>query len=65
MYFQALLFYGITFMFFRSCTISCMKGHQFPDGSAIANMVCKDGNWLPSKEQWASIPDCEGKAFVF
>lgn len=24
-------------------------------------MICKDGNWQPTKENWVTIPDCEGK----
>nr|XP_034190302.1 hemocytin [Osmia lignaria] len=43
----------------KSCTISCMKNFTFPDGSAVTNLICKDGNWEPTKEDWVSVPDCE------
>ncbi|CAG9836626.1 unnamed protein product [Diabrotica balteata] len=43
----------------KKCTISCMKGHEFPDGSQIATMDCKNGLWIPSKEKWTSIPNCQ------
>ncbi|KAJ3643777.1 hypothetical protein Zmor_026489 [Zophobas morio] len=43
----------------KSCTISCLRGHQFPDGSAIATMTCKEGFWVPDREKWTSLPDCE------
>lgn len=35
-----------------------MEGHEFPDGSEIATMFCKDGQWIPTKEKWSSLPDC-------
>lgn len=35
-----------------------MEGHEFPDGSEIATMFCKDGQWVPSKAKWSSLPDC-------
>ncbi|XP_021940110.1 delta and Notch-like epidermal growth factor-related receptor isoform X2 [Zootermopsis nevadensis] len=43
----------------KTCTIMCADGHKFPDGSAIANMICRDGTWIPSQPEWKSIPDCE------
>jgi von Willebrand factor len=43
----------------KTCTIACLHGHQFPDGSSITTMSCKDGYWLPDKEKWTSLPDCE------
>lgn len=42
----------------RTCTIMCADGHKFPDGSAIANMICRDGTWIPSQPEWKNIPDC-------
>lgn len=44
----------------RSCTITCLENHQFPDGSAIANVFCKEGEWTPARPDWSSIPDCKG-----
>ncbi|XP_014469310.1 PREDICTED: hemocytin isoform X2 [Dinoponera quadriceps] len=43
----------------KSCTVSCMKNFTFPDGSSIANLICKDGSWKPTRGDWISIPDCE------
>ncbi|KAL6266408.1 hypothetical protein P5V15_003260 [Pogonomyrmex californicus] len=43
----------------RTCTISCMKQFTFPDGSSVANLICKDGSWKPTRNDWVSIPDCE------
>lgn len=37
-----------------------MPGHEFPDGSTITNMICKDGSWKPSRENWPAVPDCQG-----
>ncbi|KAG8236358.1 hypothetical protein J437_LFUL016578 [Ladona fulva] len=42
-----------------SCTVECAPNHQFPDGSTFTNMVCKDGNWVPSRPDWVTVPDCE------
>lgn len=50
---------------YRTCTIACLHGHQFPDGSSITTMSCKDGYWLPDKEKWTSLPDCERKLLQF
>lgn len=50
---------------FSTCTITCVKGHQFPDGSSITRMICKNGNWIPAKENWVSVPDCQGKIGLF
>lgn len=49
---------------FRQCTITCMEDHEFPDGSQIANLICKDGQWVPSKTKWSSVPDCAGTSFI-
>lgn len=46
-----------------SCTITCAKGYTFPDGSSITNMICKDGEWAPSRSDQSFIPDCQRKAF--
>ncbi|XP_043601962.1 hemocytin isoform X2 [Bombus pyrosoma] len=43
----------------QSCTISCMKNFTFPDGTSVTNLMCKNGNWKPTREDWVSIPDCE------
>ncbi|XP_056642321.1 hemocytin [Diorhabda sublineata] len=43
----------------KQCTVTCMTGHQFPDGSAIATMTCKDGLWVPTRDKWVTIPDCQ------
>ncbi|XP_066254573.1 hemocytin [Euwallacea similis] len=43
----------------KQCTIECLPGHQFPDGSSITTMVCSNGLWLPSKPQWGAVPDCK------
>uniref|UniRef100_A0AAR5QHC1 Hemocytin n=1 Tax=Dendroctonus ponderosae TaxID=77166 RepID=A0AAR5QHC1_DENPD len=43
----------------KQCTIECLPGHQFPDGSSIATLICNNGFWLPGKAQWAAIPDCK------
>ncbi|XP_078043521.1 hemolectin [Augochlora pura] len=43
----------------KSCTISCMKNFTFPDGTSITNLLCKNGDWVPSKQDWVSVPDCE------
>ncbi|PSN34510.1 hypothetical protein C0J52_13394 [Blattella germanica] len=43
----------------KSCTILCATGFVFPGGSSVANMVCRDGNWVPTRSDWNSIPDCQ------
>ncbi|XP_012135564.1 hemolectin [Megachile rotundata] len=43
----------------KSCTISCMKNFTFPDGTSVTNLMCKNGNWEPTREDWVSVPDCE------
>ncbi|PNF36643.1 hypothetical protein B7P43_G19101, partial [Cryptotermes secundus] len=43
----------------KTCTIMCADGHKFPDGSAIANMVCREGAWIPSQPELKTIPDCQ------
>ncbi|CAK1581500.1 unnamed protein product [Parnassius mnemosyne] len=40
------------------CTITCMDGHKFIDGTTIANMNCVDGQWQPTRADFSSIPDC-------
>ncbi|KAF5285691.1 hypothetical protein FQR65_LT13076 [Abscondita terminalis] len=42
-----------------SCTVTCLAGHKFHDGSDITNILCKQGSWVPSKPQWVTVPDCE------
>ncbi|XP_030749920.1 hemocytin [Sitophilus oryzae] len=41
------------------CTIECMPNYQFPDGSTITTMTCKNGLWVPMKNQWITVPDCQ------
>ena len=41
-----------------TCTITCLPGHQFPDGSQITTMNCKNGNWIPNRTNWVTVPDC-------
>lgn len=43
------------------CTVTCAKGFVFPDGSAIAISHCRDGNWVPSRSHWITVPDCQRK----
>ncbi|XP_049862899.1 hemocytin [Schistocerca gregaria] len=43
----------------KTCTITCLDHHQFPDGSSVANLVCKEGDWVPAKPDWVQVPDCE------
>ncbi|KOX75564.1 Hemocytin [Melipona quadrifasciata] len=43
----------------QSCTISCIKNFTFPDGTSVTNLICKNGNWEPTRKDWVSIPNCE------
>ncbi|XP_044578140.1 hemocytin isoform X1 [Cotesia glomerata] len=43
----------------KTCTITCMNNFTFPDGSSITNLICRDGNWIPTRTEWVSIPDCK------
>ncbi|XP_043259225.1 hemocytin isoform X1 [Colletes gigas] len=43
----------------KSCTINCMKNFTFPDGTSITNLICKNGNWIPTRQDWVSVPNCE------
>ena len=36
-----------------------MERFTFPDGSSVANLICKNGSWMPTRSDWISIPDCE------
>ncbi|XP_068082174.1 hemocytin [Anabrus simplex] len=45
----------------RACTVECRQGYQFPDGSSITNLICRDGNWVPTRSSWVTLPDCEAK----
>ncbi|XP_063822104.1 uncharacterized protein LOC135072085 [Ostrinia nubilalis] len=40
------------------CTIKCMAGHKFIDGSTVANMRCNEGQWQPTRADFTTIPDC-------
>lgn len=42
----------------EACSITCATGYKFPDGSSIANLVCKGGEWQPTRPELAVIPDC-------
>ncbi|XP_059615285.1 hemocytin [Phlebotomus argentipes] len=41
------------------CTISCAKGYRFPDGTTVSNVVCRDGEWKPTRGDWSTVPDCQ------
>lgn len=43
------------------CNAQCMRGFQFPDGSGIANIECRNGQWVHSKTGLAKMPDCGRK----
>ncbi|KAJ8683258.1 hypothetical protein QAD02_019050 [Eretmocerus hayati] len=43
----------------KSCTVTCLDQFVFPDGSSVANLVCKYGDWQPTKSNWVTIPDCQ------
>lgn len=38
--------------------MKCARGNTFPDNTKIVNIVCKDGQWVPSRKELAVIPDC-------
>lgn len=42
-----------------SCTITCAKGYRFPDGTSATNLICKEGDWVPTRPELAVIPDCQ------
>ncbi|XP_026679243.1 hemocytin-like [Diaphorina citri] len=37
------------------CTVSCLDGFKFPDGSGVTNIMCKNGQWTPSRPEWHQI----------
>ncbi|KAJ0180768.1 hypothetical protein K1T71_004172 [Dendrolimus kikuchii] len=41
------------------CTITCMEGYKFVDGTSVANIKCVNGEWQPTRADLTSIPDCE------
>ncbi|XP_059045233.1 hemocytin [Achroia grisella] len=41
------------------CTVQCLPGHKFIDGTTVANMRCLDGQWRPTRADFSTIPDCE------
>ncbi|CAH2246423.1 jg25504 [Pararge aegeria aegeria] len=41
------------------CTITCMEGHKFIDGTTVADMRCVNGQWQPTRADLTSIPDCK------
>lgn len=47
-----------------SCTITCAKGYRFPDGTSATNLICKEGDWVPTRPELAVIPDCQGIVFI-
>ena len=36
-----------------------MKGYRFPDGTSVLNLACKNGDWMPTRPELTSIPDCQ------
>lgn len=48
-----------------SCTISCEKGHIFPDGSTDMEMICKNGEWMPASLEQAFALSCQCKFCSF
>ncbi|KAH8270632.1 hypothetical protein KR018_012544 [Drosophila ironensis] len=40
------------------CQAECMRGFQFPDGSGITNIECRNGQWVHSKTGESKTPDC-------
>ncbi|SPP76371.1 hemocytin [Drosophila guanche] len=40
------------------CHAECMRGFQFPDGSGITNIECRDGQWVHTKTGLSKPPDC-------
>ncbi|ALC44456.1 Hml, partial [Drosophila busckii] len=40
------------------CNAQCMRGFQFPDGSSITNIECRDGQWIHTKTGLNKVPDC-------
>lgn len=48
-----------------ACAITCMSGYRFPDGTSVTNMVCKEGQWQPTRQELAIIPDCQRKRIFF
>ncbi|KAM3961308.1 uncharacterized protein ACR2FA_004646 [Aphomia sociella] len=40
------------------CTVQCLPGHKFIDGSTVANMRCQEGEWKPTRADFSTIPDC-------
>ncbi|XP_044006095.1 hemocytin [Aphidius gifuensis] len=43
----------------KSCTVSCARGFVYPDGSSVANLECRNGNWIAMRNDWVTIPDCQ------
>ncbi|XP_073969601.1 hemolectin isoform X3 [Rhodnius prolixus] len=41
------------------CSITCANNHQFPDGSTTVELYCKEGEWVPYRNDWTSVPDCQ------
>lgn len=35
-----------------------MRGFQFPDGSGITNIECRNGQWVHTKTGLSKTPDC-------
>ncbi|XP_050525527.1 hemocytin [Daktulosphaira vitifoliae] len=40
------------------CTISCLEGHKFSDGTSVTDLFCKNGVWLPGNNEWLIVPNC-------
>lgn len=43
----------------------CVDGHTFQDGTSVATVVCKEGEWVPARKEWLSVPDCLRKLIIF
>ncbi|RVE45276.1 hypothetical protein evm_010098 [Chilo suppressalis] len=41
------------------CTIQCLAGHKFIDGTTVANLKCSEGQWKPTRADLDIIPDCQ------
>ncbi|XP_055298923.1 mucin-6-like isoform X2 [Sitodiplosis mosellana] len=43
----------------ESCTITCEKGYALSDGSTSMEMMCKDGEWVPTNPEQSFPLTCE------
>ncbi|CAD7081728.1 unnamed protein product [Hermetia illucens] len=42
-----------------SCSVTCARGFFFPDGSTITNLKCVEGQWIPTRQDFNKVPDCQ------